>query len=98
MKRAFIPILLFYLVVHFLIPGTYILIFGNFNTYSNIEDNAAMLKGFILNAVTILGAIGVVSFLPEKNKRMIPPKFYKLTGLFYFSVCLSIIYFFIGGG
>jgi hypothetical protein len=98
-KRVFISILIFYLVVHFIIPGIYFLIDGNFNTYTNVQDNAAILKGFILNAVTILGTIGVIMFLPGgRNERPIEPRFYKLTGLFYVSIIFAITSFFIGGG
>ena len=87
------------MIVHFIIPGLYFLKDGNFNTYTDLQDNPAILKGFILNAVTILGAILVIIFLPDKNRnKIIQPKFYKITPLFYFSVIFSLSYFFISGG
>lgn len=99
MKKTFISILLFYLTVHFVIPGIYFLTDGNFNTYTNTIDNDNILKGFFINAITILGAIFVIIFLPEKNKDYkVPAKFYKLTTLFYISILFSVIYFFAGGG
>jgi hypothetical protein len=99
MKKVFISILLFYLIFHFVIPGIYFLIDGNFNTYTGTEDNENILKAFLLNAITILGTILIIILLPEKkSETKIAPKFYKLTTLFYISICFSGIYFFAGGG
>lgn len=100
MKKAFISILLFYYILHFVIPGIYFLSTGaNFNTYTSVEDKAGILKGFLLNTVTILGAILIISFLPDnKRSETVKPKFYKLSSLFYFSIIFSVIYFFLGGG
>ncbi len=99
MKKVFISILLFYLIVHFIVPGIYFSFVGSYNTYTNIDDKQAVLQGFILNAVTILGTIVVVYFLPtKKEKKLIFPKFYNLTPLYYFSIFLFIVFFFLGGG
>src|SRR5215471_11783754 len=97
MKRAFIYILLFYYCVHFVVPGIYFLLSGDFNTYTSVDDKHGILKGFLLNTITVWGAIIIIYFLPNKTKA-IQPKFYNLTPLFYFSLFLSFLYFFLRGG
>lgn len=100
MKKVFISILSFYLVFHFIIPGLFFLYDNNnFNTYTNVADNQAILKGFILNAITIIGAIIIIILLPQRSgAEKIQSKFYKLTPLFYISILFSIVYFFMSGG
>lgn len=72
---------------------------NNFNTYTNVADNAVIFKGFILNAVTIIGAIIVITLLPLKNDaEKVQPMFYKLMPLYYISILFSLIYFFVSGG
>lgn len=97
MRKAFIYILVFYYCVHFIIPGIYFLFSGNFNTYTTTEDNEGILKGFLLNTVTIWGAILSIYFIPYKHK-LIKPKFYNLTPLLYISIFISVVYYFLRGG
>src|SRR5215831_4016145 len=96
MKRAFISILLFYYIVHFIIPGIYFLIMGSFNTYTDVDDSSGIIKGFLLNSIKVLGTISIINFMPDKKITL--PKFFKLTPLFYFSILFAVVNFFIGGG
>ena len=99
MKKVFTYILLFYYIVHFIIPGFYFISSGNFNTYTDIDDKQGILKGFILNSVMVLGTILVIQLLPEKRKSLlIEPKFFSIAPLFYFSIIFSVLYFFLRGG
>src|ERR1041384_748282 len=97
MKKAFISILLFYYTLHFLIPGTYFLISGYYNLYSDVSDWPATFKGFYLNSIMILGSILIIWFLPAP-KEQIKPKFYDITKLLYFALLFSVIYYIARGG
>lgn len=97
MKKVFISILLFYYTLHFLIPGTYYLINGYVNIYSDVYDTNATLKGFYLNTFMILGAIAIIMFLPDK-KYKIEPRFYNLSKLFYLALGFSIGLYILKGG
>ena len=74
MRKVYSSVLLFYLILHFIIPIIYYYFYGFVNLYSELEYNIYAFKGILLNVVTILGTIFVIQFLPDK-KVIIPSKF-----------------------
>lgn len=74
MRKAYSSVLLFYLLLHFVFPIIYYYFFGFVNLYSEIENNIYVIKGVMLNLISVLGTILVINFLPNK-KTLILPKF-----------------------
>ena len=74
MKRVYVGLLLFYLVLHFVFPLIYYSIYGFFTIYSDQEYNLSVLKGVALNFIAVGGAIFCIRFLPERRK-LIQPRF-----------------------
>lgn len=97
MKKVFISILLFYLCFHYIIPLVYYITFGFVNTYSNIYDEGSLIKAFMLNLISILGAILIIIFIPSK-KNLRQPTFKYSTKLYFISAILLVSSFFIYGG
>jgi hypothetical protein len=59
--------LLFYLVIHFIIPIIYYHFYDFVNLYSDIDYGEFVYKGIILNIISIIGTICVIQFLPDKK-------------------------------
>lgn len=99
MKKAFIAILIFYLVFHFIIPEIYFAFFGPVHIYSELQDQAASNKVFWLNAISVLGTILLLVILPFKNYQV--PTAIKSTAateLFYISIAYSVLFLIVAGG
>ena len=67
MRKAYSNILLFYLVIHFIIPIIYYHFYDFINLYSDIDYGEFVYKGIILNIISIIGTICVIQFLPDKK-------------------------------
>lgn len=97
MKKAFISILIFFFLFHFVIPGCYYLYNGFFNLYSEIDDPPAMIKAVWLNGLALLLTIIIILALPQK-KATIAPKVYDVSYLYYFAAIFSVVYYIQRGG
>lgn len=87
MKKVYISILLFFLVFHYIIPCFFYFTYGFVNIYSNLYDFESIIKGFLLNFISIIGAIFFVAYLPDKRQQVEPvyqhtTKFYSIAAFF----------------
>lgn len=97
MRKAYSNILLFYLIVHFIIPIIYYHFYDFINLYSDIEYGEFVFKGIILNFISILGTICVIQFLPDK-KIPINPIFSHSFKFYILCVIFFSIYLYSSGG
>ncbi|WP_109695005.1 oligosaccharide repeat unit polymerase [Chitinophaga deserti] len=98
MKKAYISILIFFLVAHFVIPGLYYLYDGFFSIYeAGFNDYEAIKKTYLLNGISLLATSLIVWMLPSKVKQ-IKPNIKNLTPFFYFSIGLGIVSYVTRGG
>ena len=100
MKTSFIFILLFFFTLHFFAPLMYILFTGEFtHTYSLLNDNIASIKAFLLNFITLFGAIGIIYFTPINNIKINPRVNSSIPSLlFYFSIFYGVFFVLFTGG
>ncbi|QKJ29409.1 hypothetical protein HQ865_06440 [Mucilaginibacter mali] len=99
MKKAFIAILFFYLIFHFIIPQIYILCFGDIHLYSDITDSGASIKVFWLNVLPILITVSLLYILPLKNFQVKPAiRSSAASELFYVSMCYTVLFVIVAGG
>lgn len=97
MRKAYSNILLFYLIVHFVIPIIYYYFYDFINLYSDVEYGEFVLKGILLNFISILGTICVIQFLPDK-KIPIKPIFNHSFKFYILCVIFFSIYLYSSGG
>lgn len=97
MKKVYNSILLFYLILHYIIPWVYYLIFGKVTIYSNFWDQPSANKALLLNIISIIGAILIIKFLPDKKEKILP-KFSYVSCLYYFSILLAVVVAINAGG
>ncbi|SEL01008.1 hypothetical protein SAMN04488505_1011309 [Chitinophaga rupis] len=97
MKRAFISVLFFFFIFHFIIPAIYYWYNGFFNLYSDIDDPVALRKSFLINGISILLTAIIIWRLPQKNDK-IPANIFNITPLYYFSIFFSLAYYISRGG
>jgi hypothetical protein len=101
MKKTIIAIILYFLIIHLLLPGIYYLIYGFTPIYSDVIDNAALIKAAFLIAAPFIITIVILLCLPNKHKNgQISPTVNgkPISELFYFSVLLKLVIFYYYGG
>lgn len=87
MRRIYTQILLFYLILHFILPILYYYFFGYVNLYSDIEVGYSIFKSCFLNIVSVLGTIFVIRFLPDKKEKIDPQFRHSFK---FFILCMSL--------
>lgn len=97
MKKVFISILMFFWGFHFFLPWLYYKIFGYVNIYSDIRYPYIINKAFLLNSISIFGAIFFILFLPDR-KKLIIGRFKHTTKLFFLSILYILIFYIFSGG
>lgn len=98
MKKSIIAILIYFSVLHVLIPAAYYSFYGFTPIYSSLINIPILIKCFLLIIVPVLISIIVLHFLPNKNS--IAPNIdgKPITELFYFSILFKSIVFYYSGG
>lgn len=99
MKKALISILIYFLVLHVILPGIYYIVCGFTPIYSEFSDNGALIKSFCLLFFSIVLSILILYFIPSEDDRIEP----KIDGspisyLFYLSIIFKLIIIFLTGG
>ena len=88
---------MFYLTLHFIIPVIYYCFYDFVNLYSDINYDVNALKGILLNAVSVIGTIIVIQFLPDK-KIPFAPKFNNSFKFYLVCIFLYVVFLIITGG
>lgn len=99
MKNSIIAIVLYFLVLHVFIPGSYYLFNGFRPIYSDFADLPALIKSFFLIVVPLLVSVIILLFIPKRDD-IISPNIdgRPITFLFYFSVLFKLAVVYITGG
>lgn len=88
MRQVYVFVLLFYLILHFVIPMVYYHFFGFVNLFSHLDYNSSsVIMGISMNFISILGTIVVISFLPNK-KIPVSPIFNHSFKFLLIAICL----------
>lgn len=99
MKKTIIAIIIYFLMLHVLLPGAYYLYNGFIPIYSDFENQQALIKSFFLICIPLIITIFILRFLPKRNDIITPNIDGKpVTFLFYFSILLKLIVLFTTGG
>jgi len=99
MKKAIIGLIIYFLILHVLLPSIYYLIYGFTPVYSDLEDENALIKSFCIIFFSFLIAIVLLYYIPSKNDKIAPHIDGKpLTVLYYFSILLKLAIVFSSGG
>jgi hypothetical protein len=99
MKKTIIAIIIYFLMLHVLLPGAYYLCNGFMPIYSDFENQQALIKSFFLICIPLIITIFILRFLPKRNDIISPNIDGKpVTFLFYFSILLKLVILFTTGG
>lgn len=99
MKKAIIAIIIYFLILHVILPGIYYSIYGFAPIYSDFGDSAALIKSFFLLLIPFVVAIIILYFIPSNNDEIVPNiEGNPITVLFYFSIFLKLGITFVTGG
>jgi hypothetical protein len=99
MKKTIIAIIIYFLMLHVLLPGAYYLCNGFMPIYSDFENRQALIKSFFLICIPLIITIFILRFLPKRNDIISPNIDGKpVTFLFYFSILLKLVILFTTGG
>lgn len=93
MKKQFIFILLFYWVLHFVLPFIYFLFFGFVNVYSDVQG----YTGFLINTFSVFGAVLAIKYMPSYDEKR-EPEFSYATSFYIISLVIAAYKFISGGG
>lgn len=78
-------------------PLLYYSCFGFVNLYSYLEFGSSVIKGSIINIVSVIGTIIVIKFLPDKKLKVLP-KFSHSFKFYLMCMILSAVTVFFSGG
>lgn len=99
MKKTIIAIIIYFLMLHVLLPAMYYLYNGFVPIYSDFTNQQALIKSFFLICIPLIITIFILRFLPKRNDIIAPNIDGKpVTFLFYFSILLKLVILFTTGG
>lgn len=99
MKKSIIAIIVYFLLLHVLLPGAYYVYNGFIPIYSDFVSYPALIKSFFLISTPLIVSLIILVFLPKKEDIIAPNIAGKpVTFLFYFSILLKLGLIFTSGG
>ncbi|ETZ24512.1 hypothetical protein [Pedobacter sp. V48] len=98
MKKSVIGIILYFLILHVLIPGVYYLFNGFVPIYTDLIDIPSLIKSAILIILPVCLSLIILYLLPKDQEIAPNIEGKPVTELFYFSVLFKMAVFYYFGG
>lgn len=99
MKKSIIAIIVYFLLLHVLLPGAYYVYNGFIPIYSDFVSYPALIKSFFLISIPLIVSLLILLLLPKLEDVIAPNIEGKpVTFLFYFSILLKLGILFSTGG